>query len=96
MQRVKVRRSAEITLPEEAWRKFGVSEGDYLEVEVVEDGVLLRPAADQEQAWNDIFRAIVGVEPTPEQAAEPIEQQEADIVEEIKAARCEDHAGSGL
>ena len=49
MQRLKVGSAARITLPKEAWQKLGVSEGDYLEAEVVEDGVLLRPAAPPER-----------------------------------------------
>ena len=32
-------------MPKEARQKLGVAEGDYLEAEVVEDGVLLRPAS---------------------------------------------------
>lgn len=74
-------------------RNRSVSDQNRLDVEVVPDGAWLQPAAGREQAWNDIFEAMAGVEPTPEQAAKPIEQQEAEIVEEIKAARRDDHAG---
>ena len=49
MHRVKVRRAAQITLPEEARRKLGVTEGDYLEAEVVENGVLLKPAPQERE-----------------------------------------------
>lgn len=43
MPRVKVRRDDQINLPPEARQKLNIAEGDYLDVEVVEAGVLLKP-----------------------------------------------------
>ncbi|MBL8149576.1 MAG: AbrB/MazE/SpoVT family DNA-binding domain-containing protein [Blastocatellia bacterium] len=40
---LKVKRWAQITLPAEIRRELKLSEGDYLEVERVEGGVLLKP-----------------------------------------------------
>ena len=54
MQRLKVGSAARITLPKEAWQKLGVAEGDYLEAEVVEEGVLLRPAPREPDAQVDV------------------------------------------
>lgn len=43
MSRVKVRRDDQITLSAEVRQKLDVAEGDYIDVEVVEAGVLLKP-----------------------------------------------------
>lgn len=58
MALVKLRRAAQITLPRDIRRAARLKEGDYLEAEVTEAGILLRPV--------DIGRR----EPTPEQEAE--------------------------
>ena len=97
MSRVKVRRSPEVTLPAEAWVKLGVAEGDELDVEVVNDGLLLRPVAavDRERAWDDLMEIITtpkwrgpGPEPTEDEVMEM-------AVEEIHAMRREDEEKSG-
>ena len=44
MPLIKLRSGAQITLPGEVRRALGVREGDYLEAEVVDRGVLLRAA----------------------------------------------------
>ena len=40
-------------------------------------------------AWQGIKEATNAVDPTPEQAAKPIEEQERDILAEVKTARRE-------
>jgi AbrB family looped-hinge helix DNA binding protein len=55
---VKVRRAAQITLPREIRQAAHLEEGDYLEAEVTDSGILLRPVS------------IGSREPTPEQEAE--------------------------
>lgn len=60
MSLVKVRRAAQITLPGDIRKALNVEEGDYLEAEIVEGGVLLRPVAviDKAQAWNRLERIL--------------------------------------
>ncbi len=58
MALVKVRRAAQITLPREIRQAIHLEEGDYLEAQVTDDGILLRPVS------------IEGREPTAEQEAE--------------------------
>jgi AbrB family looped-hinge helix DNA binding protein len=59
MTLVKVRRSAQITLPRDIREAARLGEGDYLEAEVTEGGtILLKPVS------------IAGREPTPEQEVE--------------------------
>ena len=55
---VKVRRAAQITLPREIRQAAHLEEGDYLEAEVTDSGILLRPVS------------IGSREPTPKQEAE--------------------------
>jgi AbrB family looped-hinge helix DNA binding protein len=59
MTLVKVRRDAQITLPRDIREAARLQEGDYLEAEVTESGmIVLKPVS------------IAGREPTPEQEAE--------------------------
>ena len=91
MSLVKVSRAAEINLPTELWEALRVSEGDYLEAELVEGGVLLRPVsvAGREAAWRQVWEAVDSVRPSPEQAARTADEQEADILAVVDAARRE-------
>jgi AbrB family looped-hinge helix DNA binding protein len=87
MSRVTVREAADITLPQEAREKLRVAVGDELDVEVVEDGVLLRPVGEREKAWDRVFAAMSRVQPAPEQAKKSLQEQEEeiyDIVEEFR------------
>lgn len=58
MALVKVRRAAQITLPREIRAAVHLEEGDYLEAELTDEGILLRPVS------------IGKREPSPEQEAE--------------------------
>lgn len=58
MALVRVRRAAQITLPREIRQAAHLEEGDYLEAQVTEAGILLRPVS------------IGSRQPTPEQEAE--------------------------
>ncbi|MCB9957156.1 MAG: AbrB/MazE/SpoVT family DNA-binding domain-containing protein [Rhodospirillaceae bacterium] len=58
MALVRLRRAAQITLPTEIRRAARLKEGDYLEAELTEAGILLRPVSVDRR------------EPTPEQEAE--------------------------
>ena len=89
MPLVKVRRAAQITLPNDIRKALNVNEGDYLEIEIVGEGILLKPVAvvSKATAWRAIAEAMSTVQPTPEQAAKPREDQEQEIMAEVKAAR---------
>ncbi len=91
MSLLKVRCAARITLPAEVQEARGVREGDYLEAELVEGGVMPRPVpiVRSEQAWQEVRAAIASVRPTPEQAAKPLVEQEQDILEAVDEARRE-------
>jgi AbrB family looped-hinge helix DNA binding protein len=88
MALVKVRRAAQITLPAAVCRQLEIAEGDYLEVEVVDGGVLLKPIteAERKKAWTEIRRII----DTPKWRRPPPmspEEEEQMIFEEVEALR---------
>ncbi len=89
MSLVKVRRAAQITLPGDIRKALQVEEGDYLEAELVEGGVLLRPVTvvDKAQAWNRLER-ILGKARFTGPGEEPSEQDAMKIaVQTIKDVR---------
>ena len=92
MALVRLLRGGQVTLPAELRQKLQVKEGDYLEAEVVENGMLLKPVAfvSREQAWKAIREAqqsvrYIGPEPRP--SPEDEEEQVYEIVREFR----EDH-----
>lgn len=91
MALVKVRNRAQITLPAGVRKALKVSEGDYLDAELVEGGVILKPVTvvDREAAWREIDAARATVRPTAEQAAKPVEEQEREIRETVDEVRRE-------
>src|SRR5262245_8644680 len=91
MALVRLLRGGQVTLPAAVRRKLKLVQGDYLEAEVVGNGVLLRPASDleREKALQQMFTAKARVRPTPEQAKKSPEEQEREIFEEVKAMRRE-------
>lgn len=94
MTRLRVLPGGQVALPREMQVKLRLKEGDYLEAEVVDGSLLLRPVADveREQAWRRVLDApksvrYVGHEPRPSP-----EEEEEWLAEEVKAARLEDYA----
>jgi antitoxin MazE len=91
MSLVKIRRAAQITLPSDIRQTLGVKEGDYLEAELVEGGIMLKPVAvvNRETARRRLLEMLdtsrgssrnVGPEPTDDELMRT-------VVEEIKTAR---------
>jgi AbrB family looped-hinge helix DNA binding protein len=91
MARIRLLRDGRVTLPAEVRQKLRLTEGDLLEAELVESGLLLRPvcAADRETALERMLAAKARVRPTPEQARKSPEQQEREAFEEVKVMRRE-------
>jgi AbrB family looped-hinge helix DNA binding protein len=92
MALVRLLRGGQVTLPAELRQKLQVKEGDYLEAEVVENGMLLKPVAfvSREQAWKAIREAQQSVRyigPKPRPSPEDEEEQIYEIVREFR----EDH-----
>jgi AbrB family looped-hinge helix DNA binding protein len=94
MALVRILRGGQVTLPAEVRQKLKLAQGDFLETEVVENGLLLKPVsnAEREKAWQRIREApksvrYIGPEPRPSP-----EEEEEWLAEEIKGARLEEHA----
>jgi AbrB family looped-hinge helix DNA binding protein len=89
MTLMRVRRAAQLTLPAEVRRALNVQEGDFLEAEIVKDGVLLKPVAvvQRARAWERIKEAashVIDREPNPD---EDIKAEEEAIAESVKEFR---------
>jgi bifunctional DNA-binding transcriptional regulator/antitoxin component of YhaV-PrlF toxin-antitoxin module len=91
MTRVRLLRGGKVTLPAALRHKLALAQGDYLEAELVESGVLLKPFSDvgRQRALEQMLAAKARVRPTPEQAKKSSEEQEREIFEEVKAMRRE-------
>jgi AbrB family looped-hinge helix DNA binding protein len=91
MPLVKVRQAAQITLPAEARKQLRVKVGDYLEAEVREGTLVLKPVAmvDRETARRELMEIVerdkwIGSDPRPSP-----EEEEQFIFDEVAGARSE-------
>ncbi|MBI4272364.1 AbrB/MazE/SpoVT family DNA-binding domain-containing protein, partial [Candidatus Uhrbacteria bacterium] len=86
---VRLRRFSQITLPTEVRNHFNLSEGDYLEAEVVKHGILLKPVSviNKDRAWRDVFFSMNGVRSHASLRSKNIRAQENAIAKLIKASR---------
>ena len=96
MALVKLRERAQITLPREVRAALKVDEGDYLDAEVVDDGVLLRPVAvaDRDAARRRLREMLSGgsryIGPDPEPSDDELMRM---VVDDIEDARGRDREG---
>lgn len=93
MSLVKIKRFAQVTLPPEVRKKFHLSEGDYLEAEAVEQGILLKPVAvvERKRAWNRLFEVLDSVEEKKPRRGKKAKQEEEEIAEMVKDFRKRSH-----
>jgi len=91
MTLVRLLRGGQVALPAAVREKLKLAKGDYLEAEMVDNGVLLRPVSDieREKAWQRVLDAPksvrhIGPEPRPSP-----EREEEMIFEAVEAARHE-------
>lgn len=89
MTLVRVRRLAQLTLPAEVRRALDVHDGDYLEAEIVENGVLLKPVAvvERRRAWQRIERAVKHVRRRKPLHRDGYRAEEEAIASDVKAMR---------
>jgi AbrB family looped-hinge helix DNA binding protein len=94
MALLKLKQKAQITLPAALRKQFNLQEGDYLEAEAVENGILLKPVSviNRQQARQDLRDLLDQVHAKlPPSDLSPKEQEE-DITRIIKELRQEDNA----
>ena len=86
---LKVKRFAQITLPANLRKKFNLTEGDYLEAEAVNQGILLKPVAvvEKEKAWQDVFNSMESVQDIQPNLKQSPKEQEEEIAGMVKAFR---------
>lgn len=87
MPLVKVIRHGQITLPAEFRRALDLKEGDYLEVEIEGDRIILKPKVvlDRTEAIERLHRLMDKVQARNEDFSE--EEVERDVREAIRAVR---------
>jgi AbrB family looped-hinge helix DNA binding protein len=89
MALMRVRRMAQLTLPAEVRRALNVQEGDYLEAQIVKDGVLLKPVAvvQRERAWQriqEIKSHVRDLKPDPSKSDREVEEEIAGMVKDFR------------
>ena len=95
MALVRMLRGGQITLPAEARKALNLSEGDYLDLEVTEGTLTLKPVtvldrADADRQLDRILSRVKYVGPEPEPSEEEVMET---VVDEIRAIRAK-HAKS--
>lgn len=96
MALVRMLRGGQVTLPAEARKALKLSEGDYLDLEVNDGALTLKPVTVIDRAGADrqldaILSRVKYAGPEPEPSEEAVMDM---VVEEIRAVR-EQHAKSG-
>lgn len=89
MALLKLRKFSQVTLPASVRKPFNLAEGDYLEAEVVEQGILLKPVAvlEREKAWKQVFQAVETVEEKKPRRKQQMKQREEEIAGMVKGFR---------
>ena len=89
MALMRVRAAAQLTLPAEVRKALNVKEGDYLEAEIVEGGVFLKPVAvvERERSWQRLEEATSRVRDLKPNPATDNVAEEKTIAAEVKKAR---------
>lgn len=89
MALLKVRRFSQITLPAKIRKKLHLSEGDFLEVEEVKEGILLKPMAvmEREKAWENVFQAMEEVKEKKPVLKRSLKAKEQEIARLVKKSR---------
>lgn|SRR5262245_45409667 len=91
MALLKILRSSQITLPADLRRRFGLTEGDYLEAQATSEGILLKPVTvvERQKAGKALLKLLDRVHTKQPTSRLSDQEQEQLIVKEIKAYRKE-------
>ncbi|HQU32645.1 MAG: AbrB/MazE/SpoVT family DNA-binding domain-containing protein [Planctomycetia bacterium] len=89
MSLLKLRKFAQITLPADLRKKFNLTEGDFLEAEAVEKGILLKPVTvvEREKTWNQLFETMKKVKDRKSKQKQGVKEQEEEIAKMVKNFR---------
>jgi AbrB family looped-hinge helix DNA binding protein len=94
MALVRVKRAGQVTLPAELRKQFHLEEGDYLEAEAVENGILFRPVSvvDRQAARRQLETLLDRVHAQMPPSDQSPQAQEEEITRIIKELRQDDAA----
>jgi len=83
-------------LPAELRKQFNLSEGNYLEAEAVEDGILLKPVSvvERKKAWQGMVKVLDRVHAKLPPRKKRPQKQEEEIAQMIKDHRKNGSSGS--
>src|ERR687887_2774470 len=89
MALVRLKKAAQITLPAELRKRFNLEEGDYLEAEAVEDGILLKPVSviERQKAWENVREVLDRVHAKLPHSDKSPQEQEEELTRIIKELR---------
>jgi AbrB family looped-hinge helix DNA binding protein len=92
MALVRVKRAGQVTLPADLRKQFHLEEGDYLEAEAVENGILFRPVSvvDRQQARQQLGALLDRVHAQLPPSDQSPREQEEEITHIIKELRQDD------
>jgi AbrB family looped-hinge helix DNA binding protein len=93
MSLVKIKRFAQVTLPPDVRKKFNLNEGDYLEAEAVDEGILLKPVTvvERKKAWSRLFEVLDNVEERKPKSRKSSKKEEEEIARMVKDYRKQRH-----
>jgi AbrB family looped-hinge helix DNA binding protein len=94
MALVRVKRAGQVTLPAELRKQFHLEEGDYLEAEAVENGILFKPVSvvERQKAWERVREVLDRVHAKLPRSDKSPQEQEEEITRVIKELRQDDAA----
>jgi AbrB family looped-hinge helix DNA binding protein len=94
MALVRVKRAGQVTLPADLRKQFHLEEGDYLEAEAVENGILFRPVSvvERQKAWEQVREVLDRVHAKLPRSDKSPQEQEEEITRIIKELRRDDAA----
>lgn len=94
MSLVRIKRFSQVTLPPDVRKKFNLNEGDYLEAEVVPEGILLKPVTvvERKKAWDHLFKVLDSVEEPKSKSHKNARKEEEEIADLVKDFRKKSNA----
>ena len=89
-----VKRAGQVTLPAELRKQFHLEEGDYLEAEAVENGILFKPVSvvERQKAWERVREVLDRVHAKLPRSDKSPQEQEEEMTRVIKELRQDDAA----
>ena len=95
MSLMRVRAAAQLTLPADVRKALKIKEGDYLEAEIVKEGILLKPVSvvtRRQEAWKRIQEAASRVKNLKPGTHKAVQEEESISDQVVRSRRHRKHA----